>query len=185
MSGVRLSIISLPKLDREREILAVCEQFAPESIPPEPYIPLIPAWIAGEPGDLVAAVNSISTLKRQLQPVAITCDNWQRSGELLSGEIIQGKQELSQLRRTILGAQPLQILSTADTSPDESRLIVCRISEERNWQPALNALRQIGTSLGVIDALLLARFLPDGSWQKVAFFPFGVGSVELYEKLPE
>ncbi len=185
MSGVRFSVITFPKLERDREIVAICEQFAPENSLLEPYIPLVPAWTPQQPADLITTVNSISAIRRHLSAFAITCGNWQQSGELLTGELIQGKEEVKNLARTLLGAEPLLLSATARTAIDEYKLIVCRLSEKNNWQPALDALRQSGTTLGVIDAVFLVRLLPDGTTQKVARFPFGVGSVDLYEKLPD
>lgn len=181
MRAVQFSIVSFPKLQQDKELLRLRERFAPGIFQLEPHIPVVLPWVPVALGDVVTMVNCLSETRRKLHPIAIACENWHRQGELLLGDVTQGQEAVLELRKSITGVEPVSLIKD-----DESRdlyLVVCRVLEEDKWNFLLKEMQTVGRSLGVVDSVVLLRTLPDGSWQRVANFPFGVGRVDFYEQL--
>jgi hypothetical protein len=181
VSSVNFCIIATPKLEREAELLQLREHYAPSVIQLEPHTRITGSWVPVELGEVMAVIEFISKLRKNLHPLAITVENWQEAGELVIGQITQGREELLAIRQSITGTEPLPLLKTeTDSLP---ALILLRIPDARERTLAVADANRIGRTLGVIDSLILIRTLPDRSWHRVARFPFGVGRVDFYERL--
>lgn len=181
MKSVQFSVVAFPKLEREVDFLHLRERFAPQVAQLEPHIQIVLPWVPAELGELTAVIESISQTRRNLHPLAIAVEKWQESGEFLISEICQGQDELISLRKKIVGAEtPVLITTDTGTAP---YLTLFRITEKKEREQAMIEANRIGRTLGVVDALTLIRTLPDGMWQRVAKFPFGIGRVDFYEHL--
>ncbi|MCL6465410.1 MAG: hypothetical protein K6T77_01490 [candidate division WOR-3 bacterium] len=180
MRAVQFSVVSFPKLQQDKELLRLRERFAPGVFQLEPYIPVVLPWVPVELGDVVAVVNCLSETRRKLHPIAIVCDNWHRKGELLLGDVTEGQEAVLNLRKGITGVEPVPLIKDDDKNV---YLVVCQVPDEDKWGALLKEAQNVGRSLGVLDSVVLIRTMPDGSWQRVANFPFGVGRVDFYEQL--
>ncbi len=181
MRVAQFSVVAFPKLSQERELLLLRERFAPDVSQLEPYITIVSPWVPVELGEIFGVVESISQTRRKLHPLAISCEGWQRLGEILVGEVTQGADELLRLRQSITGTETASLIN--ETTGSGVYLVVCRVINPGDWDTVLKEAGKIGRSLGVIDGVVLIRTLPDGTWQRVADFPFGVGRVDFYERL--
>jgi len=180
MKSVQFSVVVFPKLEREADFLQLRERFATQIAQPEPHILIVLPWVPAELGEVMAVIEFISQIRRNLHPLAIAAENWQESGEMLIGQITQGEEELLTLRKSIIGAETAPL----DTDFGSAlHLILFRVPERRARAKVVAEANRIGRTLAVIDALLLIRTLPDGLWHRVARFPFGVGRVDFYEQL--
>lgn len=178
MRAVQFSVVSFPKLQQDKELLGLRERFLPNVLPLEPHIPVVPSWVPVEPGEMVSVVNTLSNTRRKLHPIAVACENWQRQGELLVAEVTEGQEAVRNLRKSISRVEPVQLIQEEGVY-----LVVCRVPNEEKWGQILSEAERIGRSLGMVDSVVLLRILPDGSHQRVAHFPFGVGRVDFYEQL--
>jgi hypothetical protein len=181
VSSINFSIIAIPKLERESDFLQLRERYAPSVIQLDPHTRITSPWVPAELGEIMKVIEFISQARKKLHPLAITAENWQESGEFVIGPITQGGKELLAIRQSITGAEPLPLLKTeADSMP---ALILLRVPESSKRTLAVIEANRIGKTLGVIDSLILIRTMPDGTWQRVARFPFGIGRVDFYERL--
>ena len=181
MKSVQFSVVAFPKLEREVDFLRLRERFAPQVAQLEPHIQMVSPWVPAELGEIMAVIEFISQARRALHPLAIAAENWQESGELLIGEITYGQDELTSLRKQIVGPEPSSLL-IPDSGPAPC-LTLFRIAGKKEREQAVAEANRIGRTLAVVDALVLIRTLPDGMWQRVAKFPFGIGRVDFYEHL--
>ncbi len=174
-------MIATPKLEREFDFLQLRERYASAILQLDPHIritnPLIPAGL----DEVRAVIEFISQTRKKLHPLAIAAENWQEVGDLIIAPIVKGTPELLSIRQTLQGSEPVPLLKTI---PDPAlSLILLRVPDDHKRALAVAEANRIGKTLGVIDSLTLIRTLPDGSWQRLARFPFGIGSVDLYESL--
>lgn len=179
--AVRFSVVAFPKLEMADALFRLRERFAADALQPDPYIPIVPAWVPAELGEVVESVNSISATRGKLHPLAIACEGWHRRGDILAGWVTQGREELLELIKSVSGGRSLALIQ--DEPLTDVYLIVCRIADAEVWGAVLAEAERIGKTLGLVDSLVLLRTLPDGMWQRVATFPFGVGRVDFYERL--
>jgi len=181
VSSINFSIIALPKLERELDFIQLRERYAPTLIQLDPHIRITQPWVPAELGEVMMAIEFVSQLRKKLSPLAFSAENWQAAGELIIGPITQGTTELLAIREKITGAEPLSLLK-----PDIDNalsLILFRVPVDQERARAVAEANRIGRTLGVVDSLILIRTLPDGTWHRVARFPFGVGRVDFYEPL--
>ncbi|MEO0068103.1 MAG: hypothetical protein ABIK23_03100 [candidate division WOR-3 bacterium] len=181
VKAVQFSVVAFPKLEREVDFLRLRERFAPQAAQLEPHIQMVQPWVPAELGEVMAVIEFISQARRALHPLAIAAENWQESGEFLIGEITKGQDELISLRKNILGAEPASLL--IPELGGAPHLTLFRITGKNERAQAIVEANRIGRTLGVVDALILIRTLPDGMWQMVAKFPFGIARVDFYERL--
>lgn len=179
MKSAQFSVVAFPKLEREVDFLRLRERFARQIAQPEPHIILVLPWVPAELGEVMAVIEFISQIRRNLHPLAIAAENWQESGELLIGQITQGQDGLMSLRKGIIGTEPVPLLRASFHPAPYLTLFL--VPGKREREQAVVEANRIGRTLAVIDALMLIRTQPDGLWQQVAKFPFGVGRVDFYE----
>ncbi len=175
------TIVLFPKLELSTEFQQLRERFAPNIDQPEPYIQLVLPWVPADLGEILSVIDFISHTRRNLHPLAITVEKWQRAGETIIGEITRGQEAILALRRSLTGVEPSPLLLSEEEL--KSHLILFRVADPNALDPALTEANRMGKTLGVIDSLYLIRTLPDGMGQRVARFPFGVGRVDYYEQL--
>ncbi|MCX7732699.1 MAG: hypothetical protein N2248_06010 [candidate division WOR-3 bacterium] len=181
MNSGNFVVIATPKLDRESDFLQLRERYASAILQPDPHIRITNPWIPADLGEVMAVIEFISQTRKKLHPLAITAENWQEAGEFIIAPIVNGASELLLIRQTILGSEPAPLLKT--TPEPAFSLILLRVPDDHKRALAVTEANRIGKTLGVIDALTLIRTFPDGSWQRLARFPFGIGRVDFYERL--
>jgi hypothetical protein len=103
-------------------------------------------------------------------------------GDALFFELEQGRDELVELHRVLLGAEPLSLLQ--GTPVYEPLIWLGRVPEPRQRAYAIADANRIGRSLGVIDSLAMLRIEPDEEHRLIATFPFGIGRVDFYDRFP-
>lgn len=182
MSSGNFVVIATPKLDRETDFLQLRERYASAILQPDPHIIITNLWTPADLGEVMTLIEFIGRARKKLHPLAITAENWQEAGDLVIAPVVNGATELLFVRQTLAGTDPVSLFKIIPEPPPLS-LILVRVPDNHKRALAVIEANRIGKTLGVIDSLTLIRTFSDGSWQRLARFPFGIGRVDFYERL--
>jgi hypothetical protein len=180
VKAAQYCVVAFPKLDSETQIQDLREQFPTWYYRVRPYVPVVLPFTPATLDEIQNVSEHVGRVRRSLHPLAISFSRCIERGDSLFFEIEEGRDELVQLHRAMVGAQPLSLL---DGAPEyEPQVWLGRVTDARQRTYALAEAKRIGRSLGVIDAISLLRIEPDEEHRLVATFPFGIGRVDYYDR---
>ncbi len=180
MKAAQYCVVAFPKLDSETQIQDIREQFPSWYYRVRPYVPVVLPFTPATLDEIQNVSEHVGRVRRNLHPLAISFTRCVERGESLFFEIDEGREELIQLHRAMVGAEPLSLLT--DTPVYEPQVWLGRVTDARQRPWALGEANHLGRSLGVVDAITLLRIEPDEEHKLVATFPFGIGRVDFYDR---
>lgn len=180
MKAAQYCVVAFPKLDSETQIQDLREQFPTWYYRVRPYVPVVLPFTPATLDEIQNVSEHVGRVRRSLHPLAISFAHCIERGDSLFFQIEEGRDELIELHRAMVGAEPLSLLSGA---PDyEPQVWLGRVADARQRTYAMAEANRIGRSLGVIDAISILRIEPDEEHRLVATFPFGIGRVDYYDR---
>lgn len=175
------AVFAYPRLDVESELQSLSERIESDSVQLKPYIPLIVPLTPITIDDLLSATEFVSQARRSLKPLACVFRNSVERGNLIVVGCAEGGENLAELRRSIIGSQPISYLKEAETF--EPILVIGRAADPVLRLRITLEANRLGRIVALVDALTLVRLAARDHWQPVARFPFGIGRVDYYERI--
>jgi hypothetical protein len=182
VKAAQFSVVAFPKLDSEAQIQDLRDHFSTWYYRVRPYIPVVLPFTPAVLDEIQNVSEHVGRVRRTLHPIAVSFTRCVERGDALFFELEQGRDELVELHRVLLGAEPLSLLQ--GTPVYEPLIWLGRVPEPRQRAYAIADANRIGRSLGVIDSLAMLRIEPDEEHRLIATFPFGIGRVDFYDRFP-
>lgn len=181
MKATQYCVVAVPELDNEAQIQRLREQFDHGRVQVGPHIVVVEPFTPVTLDEIQSVADHVGQARRSLHPFAVSFHQCVERGDALFFQLDQGREEIVSLRSSIIGGEPLAL--PFDVPAHEPMLWLARIADPRRRAHALAEANHIGRSLGIIDALHLARLDAD-DLRLVSRFPFGVGRVDSHERYP-
>jgi len=180
VKAAQYCVVAFPKLDSEAQIQDLREQFPAWYYRVRPYVSLVLPFTPITLEEMQNVSEHVGRVRRNLHPLAISFTHCIERGESLFFVVEDGRDELVQLHRDMIGSEPLSLL--ADAPVYEPQVWLGRVTDARQRAYALAEANRLGRSLGVVDAVTLLRIESDEEHRLVATYPFGVGRVDYYDR---
>jgi hypothetical protein len=180
VKAAQYCVVAFPKLDSEAQVQDLREQFPAWHYRVRPYVPVVLPFTPVTLDEMQNISEHVGRVRRNLHPLAISFARCIERGDSLFFVIEDGRDELVQLHREMVGSEPLSLL--AETPAYEPQLWLGRVTDARQRVYALAEANRLGRSLGIVDAITLLRIEPDEEHRLVANFPFGIGRVDYYDR---
>jgi len=181
MKAAQFLVAAFPKLDQEKELQRLREKYNAWLDANQPHIIVIQPFTPATLDEIQSTTEFISQARRRLHPLALSFRQCVEQGSYLVLNVEEGRDELLNLHRDIMGSEPLSLIK--EGSSYQPVLVIGRISDPIERGRALAEANRLGRTLGILDALTLVKVEPDSHWHLAARFPFGIGRVDFYERL--